>query len=183
MARVSDLCRDFASRFDIEESRVTGVARALREAGLITQGARGVNAPHATALDAARLLIALMADRKIKESPAAVNYFGALRLKIRVPASAHMFADGESFETAFATVIGAYGSGLHHSRRPLTVRLTPFLGAADISRDDPDESYNFIAGDLVEHAKAIPFGIGFRVSPLVTQAELGPIGQLVRAGE
>ena len=67
MPRVTDLCRDLAERFQFEESKVLGYSRVLREAGMLTTGARGVNAPDATSLDAARLLIVMMVRAKSKK--------------------------------------------------------------------------------------------------------------------
>lgn len=60
MPRLSVLIEDFADRFSFERAKVNGLARTMREAGLLTSGARGVNAPPATAMDAARLLLAMM---------------------------------------------------------------------------------------------------------------------------
>lgn len=50
--------------YRIEEKTVSIVARFLKDAGLLSMGARGINAPHMTALDAARLTIALLATDK-----------------------------------------------------------------------------------------------------------------------
>lgn len=52
--------------------------RELREAGLLTTGARGVNAPHMTTLDAARLVIALLATDKPSECVERVKRFGPI---------------------------------------------------------------------------------------------------------
>lgn len=60
MPRINDLADDFAERFAVEPTRARGIARYLREAGMLSQGARGVNAPHATFLDAARLMTGMM---------------------------------------------------------------------------------------------------------------------------
>jgi hypothetical protein len=60
MPRINDLVDDLAERFAVEPARARNIARYMREAGLLSQGARGVNAPHASFLDASRLLIAMM---------------------------------------------------------------------------------------------------------------------------
>ncbi|MFD0982520.1 hypothetical protein [Tropicimonas aquimaris] len=49
-----------AEVFGVERKTVQVIARALREAGYLTTGARGVNAPHMTARDAANISIALL---------------------------------------------------------------------------------------------------------------------------
>jgi hypothetical protein len=46
--------------YGLPESSVAVVARVMREAGWLTTGARGVNAPEMTAVDAARLTLALL---------------------------------------------------------------------------------------------------------------------------
>jgi hypothetical protein len=46
--------------YGLPESSVAVVARAMREAGWLTTGARGVNAPEMTVVDAARLTLALL---------------------------------------------------------------------------------------------------------------------------
>lgn len=81
MPRVTELCTFLADRFHFEESKVLGYARILREAGLLTSGARGVNAPSATALDAARLLIAMMLRAKKDDAATAVQLFGSFKGK------------------------------------------------------------------------------------------------------
>lgn len=50
-----------AEAYKVEEKTVAVYFRVMREAGLITTGARGVNAPHMHPRDAVRLTIALLA--------------------------------------------------------------------------------------------------------------------------
>lgn len=50
-----------AEAYGVEEKTVKLYARFMKEAGLITSGARGVNAPHMHPRDAVRLTIALLA--------------------------------------------------------------------------------------------------------------------------
>lgn len=58
--RIGPLISLISSTFGVPEATVIVVARALREAGWLTSGARGVNAPHMTARDASRLSLALL---------------------------------------------------------------------------------------------------------------------------
>ena len=58
--RIGPFINLISSTFGVPESTVVVVARALREAGWLSSGARGVNAPHMTARDAARLSLALL---------------------------------------------------------------------------------------------------------------------------
>lgn len=50
----------FSDLFKVEIKTVTVVARAIREAGYLTSGARGVNAPDMTVADAANMIISLL---------------------------------------------------------------------------------------------------------------------------
>ncbi|MBY0620810.1 hypothetical protein [Sphingomonas ursincola] len=81
MPRVTELCTFLADRFHFEESKVLGYARILREAGLLTTGPRGKNAPDATTLDAARLLLAMMLRAKKDDAATAVELFGSFKGK------------------------------------------------------------------------------------------------------
>lgn len=58
--RIGSLISLIAATFGVPPETVTVVARALREAGWLTSGARGVNAPEMGTRDAARLSLALL---------------------------------------------------------------------------------------------------------------------------
>jgi hypothetical protein len=60
MMKSGQLIKIISSALGAEHSTVKFVARKLREAGFLTTGARGVNAPEMTTRDAARLTLALM---------------------------------------------------------------------------------------------------------------------------
>lgn len=66
--RIGPLISLISSTFGVPEATVIVIARALREAGWLTSGARGVNAPQMTSRDASRLSLALLTG----ESPASV---------------------------------------------------------------------------------------------------------------
>lgn len=55
-----------------------GRGRELRKAGLIGTGPRGLHAPHVTAAEAARILIALAGSKKAIDAAAAVKLFWGL---------------------------------------------------------------------------------------------------------
>lgn len=65
----------------VEAATVAIYARDLRKAGLLTTGARGVNAPHMRPLDAARILIALMATDRPSEAVDSVTRWRAMTLR------------------------------------------------------------------------------------------------------
>lgn len=90
-------------------------ARELREAGLLTTGARGVNAPHMTALDAARLVLALLTTDKPSECVERVKRFGQIKYspewrssctwrEIILPEEFHRTFEGEVVEDVLAAI-------------------------------------------------------------------------------
>jgi hypothetical protein len=79
MALISDLVSAIAEVEDIPEATVNLVARYIREAGYLSTGARGRNAPRATVADAANLLIGVNGSGcVVKDAPKAVESFRAL---------------------------------------------------------------------------------------------------------
>lgn len=60
-------------------NRVTDFARHLKEGGLLSTGARGVNAPEMTPLDAARLLLALLTADSAANCVERVRRFGQIK--------------------------------------------------------------------------------------------------------
>ena len=133
MPKLSDLVHDIAVVFRIDEKTVATYARHLREAGLLSQGGRGRHAANATALDAARLLIAMSVPGHAKDSPEAVADFGGLvmyqaseadeRPKLRIA----VFLGLEtpcSLESTLAAIIAAYGDEQTYS---LLANKGPYL--------------------------------------------------------
>jgi hypothetical protein len=70
-----------ADALSVESATVGVFARELRKAGLLTTGARGVNAPHMRPLDATRILIALMATDRPSEAVASVERWRAMKMR------------------------------------------------------------------------------------------------------
>lgn len=66
--------------FGLDPKTVSFAARMLREAGYITTGARGVNAPHMTARDAARLSLALLTGEGPTRIVSAFEHYRAMTL-------------------------------------------------------------------------------------------------------
>jgi hypothetical protein len=75
-----DLMRDWCAATGYPLPDLIGRGRAVREAGLLTQGALGINAPPATPLDGAVLLLAITTSRTWKDAPAEVKRYGSLPL-------------------------------------------------------------------------------------------------------
>lgn len=119
MALISELIVELSVMSGVEKSSIAVVARHLREAGLLSQKGRGRGAAHASALDAARLCIALMVDGKAKDAPEAVRDFGRLVCESIDTEPEHPSADinltslcnlelGHTFEQGLAGLIEAW---------------------------------------------------------------------------
>jgi hypothetical protein len=67
-----------AHAFDVPHKTMVTYTRFLKEAGLLTSGARGVNAPDMTPLDAARVTIALLATDTPGQAVERVKRFGPI---------------------------------------------------------------------------------------------------------
>lgn len=81
MALISDLVSAIAKAEGMPEATVALAARYAREAGFLSQGARGRNAPHATVADCANLLIAVNASGcTVKDAPKAIENYRRLRI-------------------------------------------------------------------------------------------------------
>lgn len=71
--------RLIAEQLTTPEASVTVYARRLKEAGLMTTGARGINAPEITPLDAARITIAILTTDSPLQCVERVHRFGRIR--------------------------------------------------------------------------------------------------------
>ncbi len=78
MALLSTLVKVIAEVEDMDETYVSGVARYLREASLVSQAGRGRGAAHMSIADAANLLIGVNGSSTAKASPETVRVFRAL---------------------------------------------------------------------------------------------------------
>lgn len=79
MALLSDLVSALAEVEGIEESFVAGVARYLREAGLVSQAGRGRGAAKMGSRDAAALLIAVNSTVLAKDAPDTLRQLAQFR--------------------------------------------------------------------------------------------------------
>ncbi len=64
----------------VEEKTVRVFAREMRLAGLLSTGARGVNAPDMTAEDLAKLIVAFLATDRPSKAVEVLHCFGAMQL-------------------------------------------------------------------------------------------------------
>lgn len=83
--RIGSLISLVSSTFGVPETTVVVVARALREAGWLTSGARGVNAPHMTTRDTARLSLALLTGEPPGRVVEEFEFIRSLQTKDKFP--------------------------------------------------------------------------------------------------
>lgn len=69
-----------ARNYRVDEGSVKMFARLLKEAGLLSMGARGINAPHMLPLDAARLTLALLSTDSPARCVDRVRRFGPMKI-------------------------------------------------------------------------------------------------------
>lgn len=98
-------------------SAVTDYSRRLKEAGLLSTGARGVNAPEMTTLDAARLLLAILTTPSPAQCVERVKRFGQIKYSPNFrkryrgyetiqPKEFSTLFQGETLEEVLASLIG-----------------------------------------------------------------------------
>lgn len=98
MPTIGEFNRDFAEIIGAEFGSVLKVQRVLRGENLFTTGARGVNAPDVTTLDAARMLLAFLVTDRPSLAKRAVVEFGGLGVSLLE----HFDADDDPVSGEFA---------------------------------------------------------------------------------
>ncbi|OKO92174.1 hypothetical protein AC629_01180 [Bradyrhizobium sp. NAS80.1] len=83
MATLSELVAAIAAVEGVDAERVTAIARAVREDGLIQTSGRGTSAAQMSETDAANLLIAANTADTARTAPAAVKKYRTLQAKRR----------------------------------------------------------------------------------------------------
>ncbi len=86
--RIGPLISLLSSTYGVPEATTVLIARALREAGFLTTGARGVNAPEMTMRDVARLTLALLTGEAPGKVAAEYVFISSLQTKEHYPAEA-----------------------------------------------------------------------------------------------
>lgn len=109
--RIGPLISLLSSTYGMPEPTVTVVARALREAGLLTTGARGINAPEMSMRDVARLTLALMTGEPPSRVVAEFCFIAQLQTKTVFETeawiSSERLSNGHIFEDAVTEVFSA----------------------------------------------------------------------------
>jgi hypothetical protein len=182
MASVPNFAKQLAAYLGLEEPYVVGVARYLREDGLLTQGARGRNAPEATPLDAARLLIALLCGGKANRATNTVRLFGSFEAS---DFAGSQFSEAANFENALARAIEFMGmpveGRMHESQQGQTV-MTITVAASIWGVEWTEGKFNF--GFVPQnHDKMLKWShqnpAGLREQRTITNQELLKIGRFV----
>lgn len=127
-----------ASALGLPDATVSGAFRVLRESGLMTSGARGVNAPDMTDLDAARMLIAMLVNERPAYAESGVRDFGQLICTDYRPADGSNLPEDSQEEFERATVdftLAARGLPERHTLEQAVAELIRMYG------DDRDEDY------------------------------------------
>ncbi|ESY21418.1 hypothetical protein [Mesorhizobium sp. LNJC394B00] len=153
MPSIGEFTRSFAAIIGTEFGSVMKLQRVLRDAGLLTTGARGINAPELVPLDAARMLIAALVTDKPSLAPLAVVEFGNLPAADAMLSArseeGEIFAgwtDKMTFEQALAFLIEAASTAPPEHRQILTrniqVTCDPTEMKATLSWRDGSCSYS-----------------------------------------
>ena len=160
------------------EKTVSVVARHLKEAKLLTTGARGVNAPDMKPMDAARMVIALLTTDNLLQSVERVRLFGQIKYSPNFKKSyrgyetmkpehfAELF-QGETLEEVLAYLFGLPATvGLEESckwfnQHVFHLRVSEFDVLAELSQWIMEGSE--IVGELVVPFKGETHPDGVRV--------------------
>lgn len=107
MALLSTMVERIAEVEGVETAYASGIARYLREAGLLTQAGRGRGAAHMTSLDAARFLIGLNGSPTAKDAPNTVKAFEVITNRWNNPSDIFgVCVKGETFSSAIIALLG-----------------------------------------------------------------------------
>lgn len=130
-----------AAALGLPEPTAAGAFRVLRESGLMTSGARGVNAPDMTDLDAARMLIAMLVSERPAYAELSVRDFGQLVCVHSYPAR---LPEGYELSAEYQEVFQRMTAAFTLTNRGLPERHSLEQAVAEIIRmygDDAGEDY------------------------------------------
>jgi hypothetical protein len=178
MTKISDLINDFSERFSVPLQTVRSVARYLREDNLLTTGPRGINAPDAIPLDAARLLIALIVRTSSVNAASIQRQWGSFITKDE--GTARKFQGWNKFEDALAWLLSHYAEGSRspHSRCDLIVLLDQDRAVLTFRAFDDDDNETHVEGYIFEPELRGPERYGFQVSASVSDEHFAEMATL-----
>ncbi|WP_321830661.1 hypothetical protein [Thalassovita sp.] len=176
----SELISFLASELGSSEKTIKLIVRHLREAGLFTTGARGVNAPEMTVLDAVRIIVALLASSSPSRAPRDVKYFGNLRPDCRSERSnACVFMELDERKTLEETLLAftaepALNAGIVRISEDGSAHIRSDGGIQEYWQPEDTESFatsetaKRIGETVINRSAELPlevlFDIGFAVS-------------------
>lgn len=128
----------------VEEKTIRMIVRILREAGLFTTGARGVNAPDITPLDAVRVVIAIVASPSPSRAVRDVQYFGGLMPDRRDEESASLWglpwvSENKTLEN---TLLDCLSNQVPYEEISMGVLHLSERGEAHIATDNGRQDYH-----------------------------------------
>lgn len=128
----------------VEEKTIKMIVRILREAGLFTTGARGVNAPDITPLDAVRVVIAVVASTSPSRAVRDVQYFGGLKPDHRDEEAASIWglAWVDANKTLEETLLDCLSDRVPYQEISLGVLSLSERGEAHIATDNGRQDYH-----------------------------------------
>lgn len=172
--RIGPLVTLLSTTYGLPEASVTLVARAMREAGWISTGARGVNAPEMNTRDVARLTLALLSGEPASKVVAEFEILRSLQTKTVfskegfVPQSA--LPQAHTFEDLITALFTASFDGAHVGRF-----IDPFPGgylwprfsiAVDASRRSGQVDLPNLRADYEDLAGAKELDTLYAIRPL-----------------
>jgi hypothetical protein len=173
------LVRVVAAATETPEPTAAQFMRSLREAGLITTGARGVNAARMTFLDASRFLIALVVTDRPTKAAQAVLDFGQLQIgDFIVDESVGHSGDerlerGALLETVIARILAGYADG---SQEACNVQFT--MDKLQVVLWAKEGGYVFHQAQLLEELKMLSAGVS--VDEIAEAPEYGTFVEAMR---
>ncbi len=177
--------------YGLHESSVAAVARVMREAGWLTTGARGVNAPEMTSVDVARMTLALLSGEPPGKVVEEFEFLRGLEAKAPPPAQGltagsgldqpHCLEDGLIWLfslTSASSTIRKYGSYAHTRWfwPYVTVSVDSSARAAQIHYSDHRCTYEDLARDreVAElRAEAMTYGTLFFLDQVIESRSAG----------
>lgn len=94
MTSIGEMTAQAATLLGINHGTMAKAVRTLRDAGLLSTGARGVNAPHMTPRDGAVLLLAALATERPTYAAKAATRLGSLKGNLKLDATGSPLAAG-----------------------------------------------------------------------------------------
>ena len=166
-----------ASSCRIPQKTVALFVRHLKEAGLLTTGARGVNAPEMTTRDMARMVVALLATDRPNEAVAMVRRYGKAEYRSQASEQYHdenilNLKDGHHFVDVLTGIFSADGLDFLALSPYVAIRPNGFTASIEIGSGRAIFSANQTDGEMQEARQSL---LGIRVERGLAGHELSEL--------